>query len=245
MPEPLPTGDSPQAPKILKASLEILATLRPLQTNHVPLTLRFPKHSSRYQSYIIEINTDYGLLAFDEIIPIDGDLHIKRDPAFKVEGFHDGVRIAWENTYPVQQGELNNIPCHWVAIPDELIYHQRRSAYRASLLGRKVPAALSDAKRALELLGELMDISTTGCKLRVYGNLQDWLEPGVVYRNLLINMPSFREIQLPVELRYTNYDSSQNRTFLGFKFHDMDGLLQRDLARYITQIQREFRRNVL
>lgn len=91
----------------------------------------------------------------------------------------------------------------------------------------------------------LWAISTSGCKLRVYGNMQDWLQPGVVYRNLLINMPSFREIQLPVELRYTNYDSSQNRTFLGFKFHDIDGLLQRDLARYVTQLQREFRRNVL
>ena len=236
--------DTSNQPRQLTAPLEILAALRPLMVNHVPLILRFFGHNSSYQSYLIEINTDYGLLALDELIPNDGELYMRRGIPFKVESFHEGVRIAWDNSHPVQQGELDDLPCHWLVIPDEVKHYQRRTAYRASLVGRQVPAQISDLGRNLELNGELVDISATGCKLRVSGNIEEQLQSGTIYENLQAQLP-FGKMIIPVELRYVNHDEAQDRTFCGFRFQRVEGLLQRDLTRFITQLQREFRRNVI
>jgi len=232
-----------QQPRILKTPLEIMAVLRPLQASHTPLILRFQGHSSSYQSYLIQVNSDYELLALDEIIPSDGELYLHKGLPFKVESFYEGVRISWSNTHPVQHGELDDLPCHWLALPDEVVYYQRRTAYRASLMGRQVSAQLSDNSRNLELEGELVDISTTGCKLRVQGNLEERLQSGAVYENLLVQLP-FGEMIIPVELRHVNYDQAQDRTFCGFRFHRIEGLIERDLTRFITQLQRELRRMI-
>lgn len=239
-----PQEDSLQQPRLLTAPLEILAVLRPLLNTHTPLIIRFLGQQSSFQSYLIEINSEYGLIALDELIPKEGEQHMKNGLPFRVEAFHEGVRILWENAHPVQEGELDNLPCHWLAIPDEIYHYQRRTAYRASLLGRNVAAQLSDPRRNLELDGDLVDISANGCRLRVPGNLQEHLQSGVVYENLRAQLP-FGSMIIPVELRYIKHDETQNRTFCGFRFHRIEGLLQRDLTRFITQLQRELRRNLI
>lgn len=58
----------PQPPKVLKTSVEIIATLRQLQQNHDPLVIQFKDRGQRFQSYLVEIDKDRARLALDEII---------------------------------------------------------------------------------------------------------------------------------------------------------------------------------
>ena len=44
-----------------------------------------------------------------------------------------------------------------------------------------------------------------------------------------------------VELRYLHFEDKINTTFAGVRFHNMSGLVQRQVERFVYQLQREAR----
>ncbi len=95
-PNALSADDAPQPPKVLTTPLEISSNLRQLQESHDPLIITFHERSQRFQSYLIKVDRDSASIALDEMIPRDGERFLLAGEPFKVEGFHEGVRIAWE-----------------------------------------------------------------------------------------------------------------------------------------------------
>ena len=232
----------PQPPKMLKTSVEIIATLRQLQQNHDPLIIQFKDRGQRFQSYLVEIDKDRGRVALDEIIPTDGERFLKQGETFNVEAFRDGVRVAWTCDHDVLPGELEGAPCYWAPLPNEVIYHQRRSAFRASLKQSDlVKVVLNGDKLRDPIPGHLLDISATGCKLRFAGNLTQQLNNGQVHERLTAYLP-FGNMTCAVELRHVQYDEKVDMTFVGTRFYRMNGLEQRNVERFVYQLQREARR---
>lgn len=113
--------------------MEIQANLRLLQDSRDSLLITFADRNQRFQSFLVDIDRDRGMVALDELIPNTGERFLQNGEAFRVEAFHEGVRIAWECERPVQFGEHDGVPCYWAALPAEVLYHQRRNAYRASI----------------------------------------------------------------------------------------------------------------
>jgi len=238
---PFAEDGGPQPPQILKTTAEIHATLKQLQDNHIPLLVRFAERNQRYQTYVVEINREKGWIAFDELIPNDGERLMASGEAFQVEGSYEGVRIAWRNDHPVQLGELEEDRCYWAPLPDQVLYHQRRNAYRASLNGQPIVAELS-GKTIKPLEGKVLDMSATGCKLSFQGNLQSGLQTGRVYEQLSAKLP-FGTITTAAELRHVVFDEKLDVTFCGMRFYCISGLTQRQIERFVYQLQREARRD--
>ncbi|PZP85570.1 MAG: pilus assembly protein PilZ [Ectopseudomonas oleovorans] len=232
----------PQPPKVLKTSVEIIAILRQLQQNHDPLIIQFKGRDLRFQSYLVEIDKDRARVALDEIIPNDGERFLKQGETFNIEAFRDGVRVAWTCDHDVQLGELEGAPCYWAPLPSEVIYHQRRSAFRAQLKQSDlVKVVLNGDKLRESLPGHLLDISATGCKLRFAGNLSQQLSNGQVHERLTAYLP-FGNLTCAVEIRHVQYEDKVDMTFVGTRFHRMTGLEQRQVERFVYQLQREARR---
>ena len=232
----------PQPPKVLKTSVEIIATLRQLQQNHDPLIIQFKDRGLRFQSYLVQIDKDRARVALDEIIPKDGERFLKQGETFNVEAYRDGVRVAWTCDHDVQLGELEGAPCYWAPLPNEVIYHQRRNAFRAPLKqGELIKVVLNGDKLREPLQGHLLDISATGCKLRFAGNLTQQLSNGQVHERLTTYLP-FGSMTCAVELRHVQYEDKLDMTFIGTRFYRMSGLEQRLVERFVYQLQREARR---
>ncbi|WP_181295173.1 flagellar brake protein [Pseudomonas sp. Q2-TVG4-2] len=242
MSNPFAENEGPQPPQILKTSVEIQANLRLLLDNHIPLLIRFAERNRRYQTYLVEINREKGWIAFDELIPSDGERMIASAEPFQVEGYYEGVRIAWNNDHPAHLSELDGAPCYWTPLPDQILYHQRRNAYRAPLSAQPIAAELSGqtVKRPLE--GKVLDMSATGCKLSFPGNLQNSLQAGQVYEHLSAKLP-FGTITTAAELRHVVFDEKLDLTFCGMRFYRISGLAQRQIERFVYQLQREARRD--
>lgn len=241
MSNPFAEDQGPQPPKVLKAAVEVFANLRPLLDNHTPLTLRFNDRNQRFQTFLVELNRDSGTLALDELIPNDGDRYLSNGELFSVEGYHEGARIAWEADRPAQITELDGVRCYRAQLPPEITYHQRRNAYRAPILGTAVNAVLNGQRIAQELQGRLLDISATGCKLALPGNRVEGLQAGQVYERFAATLP-VGALEVAVELRYARYDEKRDQTLCGIRFHQLSGLLQRQIERYVYQLQRDARR---
>jgi c-di-GMP-binding flagellar brake protein YcgR len=234
--------DAPQPPKVLNTPLEIAANLRLLLESHDPLIITFHERSQRFQSYLIEVEREGNVLALDEMIPRDGERFLANGEPFRVEGFHDGVRIAWESSQQMDIVDIDGQRLYRGSLPDEVVYHQRRNAFRAALkLAQLVDVEIGGDRIKFTLPGKLLDISATGCKLRFEGDISERLQLGQVYERFLAKLP-FGDMTAPVELRYLHFEEKVNTTFAGVRFHNMSGLVQRQVERFVYQLQREARR---
>jgi c-di-GMP-binding flagellar brake protein YcgR len=234
--------DAPQPPKVLNTPLEIAANLRLLLESHDPLIITFHERTQRFQSYLIEVDRDTNVMALDEMIPRDGERFLSNGEPFRVEGFHDGVRIAWESSAQLDIIEVDGQRLYRGSMPEEVIYHQRRNAFRAALkLAQLVDVEIGGDRLKYSLAGKLLDISATGCKLRFEGDVSERVQLGQVYERFVAKLP-FGAMTAPVELRYLHFEERVNTTFAGVRFHNMSGLVQRQVERFVYQLQREARR---
>lgn len=242
MSSPFAEDEGPQPPQTLKTPVEIHANLRPLLDNHTPLQVRFTERNQRYQTFIVELNREKGWLALDELIPSDGERLMAAGEPFQVEGYYEGVRIAWDNEHPAHLGELDEARCYWIPVPEQILYHQRRNAYRAPLIGQPIAAELSGKTVKTPLAGKVLDMSATGCKISLPGDVRTRLQTGQVYDQLTARLP-FGTITTAAELRHTVYDEKLDLTFCGMRFYRISGLTQRQIERFVYQLQREARRD--
>lgn len=238
----LAADDAPQPPKVLNTPLEIAANLRLLMENHDPLIITFHERSQRFQSYLVQVDRDNNTIALDEMIPRDGERFLTSGEAFRVEGFHDGVRIAWESNGAMSIVEDAGQRLYRGSMPAEVVYHQRRNAFRAALkLSQLVDIDLDGEKLKFPIRGKLLDISATGCKLRFEGDISERVQLGQVYDRFVAKLP-FGALTSAVELRYLHFEERFNTTFAGVRFHNVSGLVQRQVERFVYQLQREARR---
>ncbi|MBV4452192.1 MULTISPECIES: flagellar brake protein [Pseudomonas] len=234
--------DAPQPPKVLTTPLEIAGTLRMLQESHDPLIITFHERSQRFQSYLVDVDRDGRAMILDEMVPRDGERHLENGEPFRIEGFHDGVRIAWDSNGTLTVSEKDGHRVYTGSMPDEVVYHQRRNAFRAALkLAQLVNIELDGEKLQAPVRGKLLDISATGCKLRFEGDISERLQLGQVYDRFMAALP-FGSMTTSVELRYLHFEERINITFAGVRFHNMSGLVQRQVERFVYQLQREARR---
>jgi c-di-GMP-binding flagellar brake protein YcgR len=239
---PFSEDDGPQPPKVLKAPVEIVANLRQLQQHHDPLVITFHERSQRFQSYLIEIDRDKNRLILDEMIPNNAERFLQNGEPFNIEAFHEGVRVAWQCLQPVQIDEHQGARCYYSSIPEEVHYYQRRNACRAPIKQSElVKIELAGAKLRSPIRGQLLDISATGCKLRLPGNVAGSLHSGQVYERFTAQLP-FGAMITAVELRHVEYAENLDTTFAGVRFHRMSGLEQRQVERFVYQLQRDARR---
>jgi c-di-GMP-binding flagellar brake protein YcgR len=238
----LNADDAPQPPKVLSTPMEIAGTLRQLQESHDPLIITFHERSQRFQSYLVDVDRESNMIALDEMVPRDGERYLLAGESFRVEGFHDGVRIAWESNGTLTIDESEGGRCYRGPLPDEVVYHQRRNAFRAALkLAQLVSVELVGEKLKFPVSGKLLDISATGCKLRFEGDITPRLQLGQVYDRFSAELP-FGKMTAPVELRYLHFEERISTTFAGVRFHNMSGQVQRQVERFVYQLQREARR---
>lgn len=242
MSNPFIEDDGPQPPKVLNAPVEIVANLRRLEQNHDPLIITFHGRTQRFQSYVIEVDRQRNRLVLDEMIPNDAERFLQNGEPFRIEAFHEGVRVAWECLQSVQIAEHQGSRCYVCPMPEAVHYHQRRNAFRVQLKqSEQVKVELAGDKLGSPLAGQLVDISATGCKLQLPGDATQGLKTGQVYERFTAQLP-FGAMTTAVELRYLHYQEKRDMTIAGLRFYRMNGLEQRQVERFVYQLQREARR---
>lgn len=234
-----------QGPVIFQEPIEVAGHLRTLATYKERVSITFDDLPVARHGYtvLLAVDRERQQIALDEVLPLETERYLAEGHTFSAEGYHEGVRMAWTSrNYRIKRGSLEGAPCFWIDLPNELEYHQRRDAYRAPLKRSQSPNVnLSGSKLSPSLVGKLLDISATGCKLQFPGNLSDYLQTGAIYERLSIALPD-ATLVVAVELRHLYYDRSRETSMAGMRFHEITGYEQRQIERYVFQLQRESRR---
>lgn len=236
-------GPGPQPPRDVTTPLEIQSLLKALQTSRTPLEVRFDGRSAVFQSYIVALDLHDQALYIDELIPSVGDKWIEQGDEYHIEAWLDGVNLRWQNGGARRVQLEDGAPAFLLQIPAQLAYHQRRGAFRAHIhRSMETRLELVQPGREDDLTGELVDISATGCKVRIPGNRVQTLQPGARYELSQLQLEDDIRIAVSAEIRHREYIDGSDETLVGIYFHQPPAQTQRHIDRFVTQLQREARR---
>lgn len=235
-------SSGPQPPKILTAKTEIYGCLKTLNNHNIALKVRFARREQQYLSYVVAVDRNNSSLAFDEMVPVDGNQLLLDGHRMHIEAMIDGVRLNWVHEQKAVRAKIDAHNCYWVKFPEEMRYHQRRGTFRANLVVDQ-PASIEISSPGLEekLHARLLDISATGCKVR-FDNLEQELKPGQLFDDCNLQTP-VGKLPISIEVRHVQQKENQKSAFVGLRFHNMNGITQRNIERFVYQLQREARRN--
>ncbi|WP_373186065.1 flagellar brake protein [Halopseudomonas sp.] len=232
----------PQPPRDVRSPIEILSLLKNIQQRRDPLRVTFPERTQKFQSFIVQIDTATKMLWIDEMIPRDGDRYATAGEAFRVDAWHEGVHMRWDCA-GAQRLMLEGVPTYCAPLPEEMIYHQKRGAFRAAVKrGMQLGLHLGHAKRDVSLDGTLVDISATGCKARFSGDCTSQLPPGDLFEHSWLELPETGRLSTGIEIRHAHYGPDSNETQVGLMFHNPAAGAQRQIDRFVNFLQREARR---
>lgn len=232
----------PQPPRDINSPIEIVSLLKTLQQARDPLMVTFAERAQKFQSFIVSVDSPSGKVWLDELIPRDGDRYAAQGEPFRIDAWHEGVHIRW-SCPGAEKVVFENAPAYCASLPADMIYHQKRGAFRATIhRSLETAVGLLKQQRNQPLAGNLLDISATGCKARVSGDVSNQLKPGEVYELSYLELPDSGRISLPVEVRHVLYQEANDESHVGLRFRQPQPAAQRQIDRYVNFLQREARR---
>lgn len=221
---------------------QIYSILASVQKSRSPITIKFENSERYYTSLILRTELEEGYIIIDEIAPEDGhQLALQKQP-FSIRGSHGGVSLFFRPNVIAGSGTQSDIAFYKVKFPEEMIYQQRRGAYRAPVaraLGIK--ATVSAPERNQTLTGRLYDLSISGCRINFEGELKPEPVRGDRFSECHIELEDFA-INTPVTLKHASFVRDWNETTCGFQFEGLTKTTQRAIDRFVYFLQREARR---
>ncbi|MFT3931865.1 MAG: PilZ domain-containing protein [Spongiibacteraceae bacterium] len=222
----------------LGALREVYLNLFDVQRSHALIDVAIDGTDARYQSIIIGVDPERGVVEIDELFPA-GFIGLPGQP-LTVTVRLDGKRRLTFNTHVISRRDDGQIESYWLALPESLDYNQRRGSFRLQLgqgWGVISEFLAPDQERCS---ARVRDLSSTGIRLEVLGGTKP--TTGDVLHDLHFEFAG-RNYQCAADVRnVTNLSGKSDgldRFLVGAQFRDMSRVEQRSLERMIMQMQRQ------
>ncbi len=223
---------------------EMFRVFRALQLTHSLLSIKFHGESREYSSLLLNADLDKEELVFDELIPDEGNAKLKGGEPFTLIGVYEGIHVHCRF-----KGMRSKTPSGYdhafsAGFPEVIHHKQRREAYRATIDqydDSKISAANDDRESAIA--GKVVDLSTTGLGAEFPKFIRPEIKAGEKFPNCNIAVNQQFSIHCTLIARHPRYEKSTGLYFCGFEFHGLSRLQQKQVDRYIIELQQTARRN--
>ncbi|WVM88177.1 PilZ domain-containing protein [Halopseudomonas pachastrellae] len=129
------------------------------------------------------------------------------------------------------QVQLEDAPAYATGVPEEMHYHQKRGAFRASVRRTAdIAIELAHPERQRRFTAYLMDLSATGCKVRLEGDLSRSMTAGELYTPAILTLPDAGRVEVAAEVRHVHFREDANETHVGLMFKQPSALAQRSIS---------------
>ncbi len=219
----------------LAALRDVYLNLFEVQRSHALIDVAIDGIDARYQSIIIGVNPERGVLEIDELFP--GEFVGLPGQPVTITVRLDNARRLTFNTHIISRHDDGRVESYWLALPESLDYNQRRGSFRLALgqgWGVVSEFLAPDQERCS---ARVRDLSSTGIRLEVVGSARP--TTGDVLHDLQFEFAG-RNYQCAANVRnVTSSDDTSDRFLIGAQFRDMSRVEQRSLERMIMQLQRQ------
>ncbi len=216
---------------------QVYLNLFDVQRSHALIDVAIDGTDARYQSIIIGLDPERGIVEIDELFP-GGFFGLPGQP-ITVTVRLDGKRRLTFNTHIIQRRDDGALESYWLALPQSLDYNQRRGSFRLQLSQGWGVISEFQAPDCEHCSAKVRDLSSTGIRLEVVGGNRP--ATGDVLQNLQFEFGG-RSYQCAADVRNV-IDAGARQVsdhfLIGAQFRDMPRLEQRSLERMIMQMQRQ------
>lgn len=147
---------------VVTRQASIFAVLRSLQKNRSPLTITFRGHNKQtFTSIILKVDLDEGFFILDEMAPPSGHQRAMDGGIFTAQANDKGVQVVFGGNTVIGAGRNDGAAIYKIPLPKQLLYKQRRDAYRAHIaIADQAEVKLTSYERQKPLVGRIIDISS-------------------------------------------------------------------------------------
>lgn len=228
---------------ILRNAREIHGAMQDLIRRRCNLTIAFEGNTQLYASMVIRSDREKQFFILDGLSPSSGDQHAMALERFTLRANLQGVEIIALNNVISGHGKNEGRSIYKVPFPSELVYMQRRNAFRVYIRrGMSAEANMKTAGRPEPLIAEVMDLSATGMKVRIRGMLDPPAQKNEVFHRCYVQVPGKGDFECRAVMRHASFHRQQQMTLCGIEFRDLDGRTSQRIALLVNEIERENRR---
>jgi len=231
------TAPKPGASRHLTGTRDIESVFRLLRDQRLPLSLRFDGHALTYTARVLDVQPAHFLL--EDIRPRDGLRLLHSGASFTLTGRTDGLSVFADDLHVAEAAADRGVPYFLVALPNRLLYQQRRRAARfrlpVSVTAKGTFVRLERAQGLLE--GVVIDVSVGGCRAAFPAPVTP---PFTVDETIpcQIAIPNMLELQSEGAVRHHAFDKPTKRIVCGLEFVHMPIADRRRLEHFIRTIAR-------
>ena len=199
-----------------------------------------PRKASKMSTGIIEVDPRGRRFATDPMLPAEANDLLTPGALMVLSFTHLGIRHQFECQWQGSEGTGDQLR-HWFEFPKGIEQVQLRDAFRVKISqAHPIKVALTHAEKP-PLTGTLADLSATGMRMRVVGAIHPKPTRGEEFNSCHFVLSDGQPVVCTARLMHWQYDAEQEVTFLGIHFEHLDGATQRNLNRYLTELQRKQR----
>ena len=239
-----PTNDEPAA-RITHDSNEIGSLLQNYFHTHQLIHLYPVKGSNqRQQGFQIQISwIDTASKQF-AVIAIQSQpqlTKLKNGTLAEFRLSHQGIRHRFkansvESAQAISGNDSDRQEIRF-SFPEGIERKQLRNAFRVAISQAHPIGVLLTLRSSSFLEGQLWDLSATGIRVAVRADLE--LDSGESYQNCRFDLPHGYTVSCSGTLKHWHYNHRAKITFMGIQLADLSGADQRELNRYVTELQRK------
>lgn len=220
---------------------QIVTLLRRASEARDLLTVILPDSPRRYNSAILKVDPEQGVVLLDELNPPEGHERLVAARRLRASCHIRGIELSFQATVSEVGGDAG-IAFYRIPLPQELHYHQRRANYRVQVgRGLAIPVYLTlGTDDALE--GQLSDLSAGGLSMRLETGRS--LNRGQRVEQCTIPLPKGDQIRSALEIRYARAEENAKWLRAGARFLDLTRAQQSRIQRFVAQLERELIRKL-
>lgn len=215
----------------------IVALLAQAQKKRVFLRLGFKGHEGLFNTALLGVYGEKGFMALDELTPQKGHKLFLSEKEAQVTGLMDGVELRFAARL-IEAGSKSGLAFYKVAIPEALIYEQKRELFRVTVLGSQVPfRGYCGEEKSNFLQGTLLDISIGGVGVVLEEKVS--LSHGDILSSCKIRLSDEDDITFSLKVCFINTNRPGGGTSFGGQFQDLQKSDEDKIAKFISEVQRE------
>jgi len=229
--------------RILKTPEEHYSVLRTIQDNRYPTTLSFHAHDQEYLTQVIKADIKNRCFFIDELRPPSGHKLAASKETFDIVTKLNGVEIIVKGSSILGAGKSEDGMFYKLQFPDEILYLQRRHAFRVDIPeDNEIFAELRGEDHQSTSHAQVLDVSATGCRLKLKQMPKPPFEKGETLPVFLMKISRNIQVEGEAELRFLSDEQEDGSYILGIELKELFGLGHRTMERFVNELQRDARK---
>lgn len=220
---------------VLTEAEDVYGALRRLAMMDDPIDLHIDGSSEIFSTAIVETDLKSRSFLLDQVYPYTGNDLIRSGKRFTIKSDSDGILIEFRVDGRIMYQPKKGL--YRAELPSEVLYLQRRNAYRVNILpAHNINLLLKMNDQQGDLAGTLVDLSSTGFKVRFKGNVKKRIQEQGVFSQARVRFNREHDMDCSLVAHHAIL-TEKGETICGFAFHAISGNAQRYVDKLIADLQ--------